>query len=102
MLTRRDLIITGSALAGACTTAPLAARTTASRFVRREGLRLTSGGLPYRYVGTNMWYAAYLGANTAFGNRDRLRRELDRLAALGIKSIRILGSSELSPVPPRS
>jgi mannan endo-1,4-beta-mannosidase len=42
----------------------------------------------------NMWYAAYLGAS----DPRRLTRELDRLAALGITNIRILGSSELSPL----
>ena len=98
MLTRRDLIVAGSAVAGACATAPLLARTTSPAFIHREGMRLVSSGRPYRYVGTNMWYAAYLGANTAYGNRDRLRRELDRVAALGIQSVRILGSSELSPL----
>ena len=38
-----------------------------------------------------MWYAAYLGADAPIGNRDRLKRELDRLAALGIDNVRILG-----------
>ena len=33
-----------------------------------------------------MWYAAYLGADAPFGNRDRLGRELDRVAALGIEN----------------
>ena len=61
-------------------------------------LRATHRPRPYRYAGTNMWYAAYLGANAPYGNRDRLKRELDRVAALGIQSIRILGSSELSPL----
>src|SRR5438105_5962654 len=98
MLTRRDLIVAGSAVAGACATAPLAARGSSPAFIRREGMRLVSGGRPYRYVGTNMWYAAYVGANAPYGNRDRLKRELDRVAGLGIGSIRILGSSELSPL----
>src|SRR5947209_4538856 len=98
MLTRRDLIVSGSALLGAAATAPLRARSPAPAFVRRDGTRLTLGGRPYRYVGTNMWYAAYLGANATYGNRDRLRRELDRVAALGIESIRILGSSALAPL----
>ena len=44
-----------------------------------------------------MWYAAYLGSDAA-GNRGRLKRELDRVAALGINNIRILGSSEFSPL----
>ncbi len=41
---------------------------------------------------------AYLGAEAPIGNRDRLQRELDRLAGLGISNIRILGASELSPL----
>ncbi|MFL6727446.1 MAG: mannanase [Sphingomicrobium sp.] len=45
-----------------------------------------------------MWYAAYLGADAPVGNRDRLKRELDRLAGLGINNVRILGSSEFSPL----
>jgi mannan endo-1,4-beta-mannosidase len=56
------------------------------------------GAEPYRFVGTNMWYAAYLGANAAFGDRARLQRELDALVALGVDNVRILGSSELSPL----
>jgi len=69
-----------------------------SRFIYRKGTRLIRDGQPWHYVGTNMWYAAYLGADAAYGNRDRLQRELDRVAALGIQSIRLLGSSELSPL----
>src|ERR1051325_2363522 len=98
MLTRRDLIVAGSALAGACAAAPLGARAAKLAFLRREGMRLINGAQTYRYVGTNMWYAAYLGADAPYGNRDRLKRELDRVAALGIESIRILGSSEKSPL----
>lgn len=45
-----------------------------------------------------MWHAAYLGADAPYGNRARLRRELDTLSALGIDNLRILGSSELSPL----
>src|SRR5690349_3114284 len=97
MLTRRDLIVAGSALAGASATVSLASKPKPA-FTRREGMRLVSGGWPFRYAGTNMWYAAYLGANTPYGNRDRLRRELDRVAGLGIRSVRILGSSENSPL----
>jgi mannan endo-1,4-beta-mannosidase len=60
------------------------------QFVREER--------PYHIAGTNMWAAAYLGAGSQIGNRDRLKRELDRLAALGINNVRILGSSEFSPL----
>ncbi len=52
----------------------------------------------YPVVGANMWAAAYLGADAPIGNRDRLKRELDRLGAIGVNNIRILGSSELSPL----
>jgi mannan endo-1,4-beta-mannosidase len=96
MLTRRDLILAGTALLAACTT-PLGIAP-ARAFVRREGTGFRVGSQPYRFVGTNMWYAAYLGADADFGNRDRLRRELDALTGLGIDNIRILGSSELSPL----
>lgn len=67
-------------------------------FVRRDGTGFAAGPSPYRFVGTNMWYAAYLGADAPFGDRARLERELDRLAALGIGNVRVLGSSELSPL----
>ena len=43
MLTRRDLIVAGSALAGACATASLAAKPMPA-FIHREGKRLVSGG----------------------------------------------------------
>ena len=97
MLTRRDLIVAGAAIGGVAA-APLIARASAPIFVRRDGLRLMNGARQYRYAGTNMWYAAYLGADAPYGNRDRLRRELDRVAGLGLQSIRILGSSEQSPL----
>lgn len=97
MLTRRHLIVAGSAVAGACATHTLAAKPK-PEFVRRHAMRLISGVKEYRYAGTNMWYAAYLGADAPYGNRERLKRELDRLLALGVTSVRILGSSELSPL----
>jgi mannan endo-1,4-beta-mannosidase len=95
MLTRRDLMIAGSALAGACASAPVSL---SPPYVRVKGTRFNIGGAPYRIAGTNMWYAAYLGADAPIGNRDRLKRELDRLIALGVDNIRILGSSEFSPL----
>jgi mannan endo-1,4-beta-mannosidase len=98
MFTRRDLLIGTSALLAIPATPILAARSTPGAFVSRKGMRLVNADATYRYVGTNMWYAAYLGANAPYGNRDRLKRELDRLLALGVTSVRILGSSELSPL----
>jgi mannan endo-1,4-beta-mannosidase len=91
MLDRRQLMISAGA-ALAATAVP--AQGSRDRFIRARGMRFTAGGAPYRIVGTNMWYAAYLGAF----NVDRLKRELDRVAALGINNVRILGSSEFSPL----
>jgi mannan endo-1,4-beta-mannosidase len=95
MLTRRDLMVAGSTLLGACATVPAIA---ARPFVRTQGTRFTAAGAPYRIAGTNMWYAAYLGADAPIGNRDRLKREFDRLTSLGVDNVRILGSSEFSPL----
>jgi len=55
-------------------------------------------GRTHRFAGTNLWYGAYLGAPTAYGNRDRLCKELDALASLGVANLRVLGASELSPL----
>jgi len=95
-LSRREVIAGSAALLAGCATVPPVPGS--PEFVRREGSRLLIGKSPYHYAGTNMWYAAYLGADAPFGNRARLIRELDRLSELGISNIRILGSAELSPL----
>ena len=69
-----------------------------SPFVRREGMRFTRAGQPYRFVGANAWYLAWLGANAAYGDRARLSRELDRLKAMGVTNLRIMASGEEGPV----
>ena len=99
MLTRRQMLVASSALVSACA-APISGRELGARagFVRRAGTQFRVDGRPYRIIGTNMWYAPFLGAEAPIGSRDRLRRELDRLSALGINNIRILGSAELSPL----
>ena len=91
MLDRRQLMISASAALAA---SAVPAQLPQDRFIRARGMRFLRDGAPYRIVGTNMWYAAYLGAF----NLDRLKRELDRVAALGINNVRILGSSEFSPL----
>jgi len=96
MLNRRDLLIGSSALLAS--TGVGAARGANARFVRSAGIEFRLGNQPYRVAGTNMWYAAYLGADAPIGNRDRLKREFDRVSALGINNVRILGSSEFSPL----
>ena len=83
--------------AGGCA-GPLAQPAPPSGFVRREGTRLMRGHEPYRVVGTNMWYAAWLGADAEYGDRPRLIRELDRLKALGINNLRIMAAAEEGPL----
>src|SRR4029078_12081025 len=99
-ITRRGLLAGTSALLGASSAfgGALGAAPLRPPFVRTSGVGFTRSGEPYRISGTNMLYAAYLGAGAPTGNRDRLARELDRLGALGINNVRILGSSELSPL----
>lgn len=67
-------------------------------FVSVDGLGFELDGEPYAYAGTNFWYGAYIGAGGETGNVERLRAELDHLAALGITNLRVLGGSELSPM----
>lgn len=71
---------------------------TGSDFVTVDGTTFKLRGKTYRYVGANIWYGAYLGAPAAFGNRERLARELDDMKALGIDNLRVLAMSELSPL----
>jgi len=70
----------------------------ATGFVQREGTTLLRGDTPYRIVGANMWYAAWLGADADYGDRARLGRELDRLKALGVNNLRIMASAEEGPL----
>ncbi|MDG2533097.1 cellulase family glycosylhydrolase [Sphingomonas sp. HITSZ_GF] len=97
MITRRSVLgSTAAAFAGAAL--PLSAAADAAEFVTRTGTGLFLGGRPYRFVGANMWYAAWLGADAPWGNRDRLRRELDALASMGVRNLRIAASAEDSPL----
>ncbi len=68
--------------------------TIAQVFVKVNKTNFVNNGKPYYFVGTNLWYGAYLGADAKYGNRKRLVRELDRLKKLGIKNIRIAAASE--------
>jgi mannan endo-1,4-beta-mannosidase len=97
MITRRSVL--GSAAAALAGSAlPLPAAAAPGDFVTAEGTGLSLGGKPYRFAGSNMWYAAWLGADAPWGNRDRLRRELDTLASLGVRNLRIAASAEDSPL----
>jgi len=64
----------------------------AGSFVSVQGQRFSLAGKPLYVVGFNYWSAA-TDARTPEG-RARVRRELDRLAALGVRVLRILALSE--------
>lgn len=99
MLTRRDLLCAAPLIITGCAASMhVPSRYGDRQFVLRSGVGFELNGKPYRFAGTNMWYAAYLGSEGPSGDRARLRRELDRVAALGVTNIRLLGSSELSPL----
>lgn len=92
-MTSRRWMLVGSA--GLAATLALPARsTTPPAFVRRDGTRFTRAGQPYRFVGANIWYAAWLGARDPV----RLGRELDALAASGVTNLRILAGAEEGPL----
>ncbi len=92
-MTSRRGILTGAAGLAAATALPARAAPP-SPFVRRSGTRFILGGKPYRFVGANIWYGAWLGAN----DRPRLARELDALAASGVTNLRILAGAEEGPL----
>ena len=70
-----------------------------NEYVSVKGTQFYLNDKPYQFVGTNVWFAAYLGStNEEYGDRARLIKELDLLKSLGITNLRILGSSEKSPL----
>ncbi|GIU67798.1 mannanase [Candidatus Phycosocius spiralis] len=71
----------------------------AQNFITVDGQRFIREGKPYYFVGANLWYAAYAACpDPKIGNPGRLEKELDTLASLGVNNVRILASSELSPL----
>jgi mannan endo-1,4-beta-mannosidase len=101
--TRREVLERAAGTAAALAlAAPLpaqgAAASTLPGCVTRDGPRLLRDGQPYRITGANLWYAAWLGADAAYGDRARLGRELDRLQALGINNLRIMAAAEEGPL----
>ncbi|MCR5869969.1 hypothetical protein LRS12_03960 [Sphingomonas sp. J344] len=92
-MTSRRGILAGAAGLAAATALPARAAPPGP-FVRRSGTRFVLGGKPYRFVGANIWYGAWLGAN----DRPRLARELDALAASGVTNLRILAGAEEGPL----
>ena len=76
-----------------CTTARIE-QSESGPFVKVKGTKFILNGKPYYFLGTNLWYGAYLGSTAEYGDRERLIRELDMLGFLGIKNLRILAASE--------
>ena len=89
---------TGLATLTGCAGGPGLGAAGADSFVRVDGMGFVRGGEPYRYVGANAWYLAWLASDTRDGDRSRLGRELDRLQAMGIANLRVLAGAEESPV----
>jgi len=96
MLTRRSVLSAGTGMAASAALAAQASGAPPSGFVGVKNGRFVLDGAVYRYVGTNLWYGAYLARSAA--GKARLCRELDALADLGITNLRVLGASELSPL----
>jgi mannan endo-1,4-beta-mannosidase len=63
-------------------------------FVKIKDTHFEIGGKPYYFLGTNFWYGLNLGSKSTGGDRERLVRELDRLASLGVNNLRIVAGSE--------
>ncbi len=63
-------------------------------FVKTSKSAFLRHGKPYTFMGTNFWYGLNLGSKGPGGDRERLIRELDRLAAMGVKNLRVMGGSE--------
>ena len=61
-------------------------------FLTLQNGQFTRDGRPFRPLGMNLWYGQDLGATEA--GRARLRRELDRLQALGLNHLRVMAGSE--------
>lgn len=76
-----------------------------SDFITADSTGFIKNGKPYRYIGTNFWYASILGSTGKGGDRKRLCNELDKLKELGVTNLRILsgpdaGSDLANPAKP--
>jgi mannan endo-1,4-beta-mannosidase len=69
-----------------------------AEFIKVENGRFILDGKSYYFVGTNMWYGCYVGSKSAFGDRERLKRELDLLKENNITNLRVLAASEESEI----
>ena len=69
---------------------------TQKSFVKVQGTNFTIKDKPHHFVGANFWYGAYLGADSEYGDRARLLRELDQMKKSGITNLRVVAASEQS------
>lgn len=63
-------------------------------FIRVKDGQFVLKGEPLYFAGTNFWYGPILGSQGEFGDRERLKRELDLMKANGITNLRVLVGSE--------
>jgi mannan endo-1,4-beta-mannosidase len=84
------IVIAGLTLGAPAVAAPQ------SGFVTVSGRQFQLDGKPYYFAGANLWYGMYLGSPGKTGDRRRLTKELDQLAAQGITNLRVLAISEAS------
>jgi mannan endo-1,4-beta-mannosidase len=61
-----------------------------SNFIQTQGVQFTRHGAPYSFIGANFWIGMHLGAF----DRPRLIRELDLMASIGIRNLRIMAAFE--------
>ncbi len=76
-----------------------------SSIITADSLCFIKEGKPYRYIGTNMWYASILASTGEGGDRVRFCKELDHLKSLGVTNVRMLsgpdaGSDLANPAKP--
>lgn len=91
------LVLVASPVSGAADAAATANKVPQqSGFVSVKGRHFQLDGKPYYYAGANLWYGMYLGSPGKTGDRARLEKELDQLAAQGIMNLRVLAVSEAS------
>lgn len=63
-------------------------------YVKVSGSGFIRKGKPYTFMGTNFWYGLNLGSTGEGGDRERLIRELDYLASIGVKNLRVMAGTE--------